>query len=330
MYWNNVESMLWRIAKVGVVSSNLIARSSVSIGMTLPAGAGLPRGQRAGIVGRCPMLRIMSLAFVLFFCLSPCVRAQTPPPPPGMVEHPCPDTPPWPAQPLAEPGGAPMRYDPDRVATYIAMMNEQKLRDWAWLCRYQPENAALAAARVVFMGDSITEAWARCDPAFFSNGNVDRGIGGQTSPQMLLRFQQDVIALRPRIVHIMAGTNDIAGNTGPNSADDFKNNIRAMVTLARANRIKVILASIPPANRFPWRPDIAPSPQIIALNHWLAAYAAEQRVVYADYYSVLVGTGGELNPAYTYDGVHPATAGYQAMRTVTERAIAAAERSRQR
>ncbi len=137
------------------------------------------------------------------------------------------------------------------------------------------------------MGDSITEGWGVGDPSLFSGAVVDRGISGQTSPQMLVRFYQDVVALHPQAVHIMAGTNDVAGNTGPSSPDDFKNNIRAMVDLAKANHIQVVLASILPAERFAWRPDIQPVEQIRRLNAWLRQYASQHKLIYADYYSSL-------------------------------------------
>lgn len=138
-------------------------------------------------------------------------------------------------------------------------------RDFGQLCRYAAQNAALQAAktptRVVFMGDSITDNWIDSDAALFTDGLVDRGIGGQTTPQMLVRFRADVIALKPRAVHIMAGTNDVAGNTGAATMATVQGNIASMADLARANGIKVILASTPPAAAFPWSPGMTPAPQ---------------------------------------------------------------------
>ena len=202
--------------------------------------------------------------------------------------------------------------------------------DWPWLCRYREANLAAQAAppQVVFMGDSITEGWGYSDADFFVLGGSrnwsNRGISGQTSPQMLVRFWPDVIALRPKVVHIMGGTNDIAGNTGPNRPEDFKNNIRAMVALAKANDIAVVLASIPPTNVFSWRPELQPAVRIAALNRWLKDFAASSGLVYADYFAAMVVKDGAMNPDYTGDGVHPEAAGYAVMRPIAERAIAQA------
>lgn len=211
----------------------------------------------------------------------------------------------------------------------LGALDERVLQsDWAWLCRYRADNAAIDPAhppRVVFMGDSITENWARDDRALFSNGIVARGISGQTSPQMLVRFWQDVVALRPRVVHIMAGTNDIAGNTGPTTPEAYRNAVRAMVTLARANRIAVVLGSIPPSNAFGWNPALTPAPWIARLNTWLRDYAASEGAVFADYHTALAGPQGELPARYAPDGVHPNPAGYAVMRPIAERAIAEAE-----
>jgi lysophospholipase L1-like esterase len=197
-------------------------------------------------------------------------------------------------------------------------------RDYPDLCHYKSDNAAILKGphpTAVFMGDSITEGWAAGDASLFSGGVIDRGISGQTSPQMLVRFYQDVVALRPKVVHIMAGTNDLAGNTGPTSADDFKNNIRAMVDLAKANHIRVILASIPPADRFPWRPDIQPAEQIRQLNTWLRKLADQHKVIYADYYSALTTPSGAFRPELSNDGVHPNSDGYAAMRPIADAAL---------
>jgi lysophospholipase L1-like esterase len=171
------------------------------------------------------------------------------------------------------------------------------------------------------MGDSITEFWARADTTLFSNGVVGRGISGQTSPQMLLRFMQDVVELHPRVVHIMAGTNDVAGNTGPTSAQDFQNNIMAMVELAKAHKIKVVLASIPPASAFPWHPGLQPAADIVALNTWLRGYAKSSGSSYVDYYSALVDPQGGFQKALSNDGVHPNRDGYAKMQSLALKAI---------
>jgi lysophospholipase L1-like esterase len=138
---------------------------------------------------------------------------------------------------------------------------------------------------------------------------------------MLARFYQDVVALHPQAVHIMAGTNDVAGNTGPSSPADFKNNIRAMVDLAKSNHIQVVLASIPPAERFSWRPDIEPAEQIRKLNAWLRQFAGQHHVIYADYYSSLTTPSGAFRPELSNDGVHPNSDGYAAMRPIADAAL---------
>jgi lysophospholipase L1-like esterase len=173
------------------------------------------------------------------------------------------------------------------------------------------------------MGDSITEGWVTADPKLFTDGVIGRGISGQTSPQMLLRFFQDVIELRPQLVHIMAGTNDIAGNTGPTTEQDFKNNIIAMVDLARAHHIQVALASILPASSFSWKPEYRPAVTIKELNSWLRSYARESHIRYVDYYAVLTDTQGGFKAELSDDGVHPNREGYAAMREPALRAVSA-------
>lgn len=197
-------------------------------------------------------------------------------------------------------------------------------RDFGQLCRYAAANAALKTRpRVVFMGDSITDNWINADPSMFEDGRVDRGISGQTTPQMLVRFRQDVLALRPAAVHIMAGTNDIAGNTGPMTPEQTQANIMSMAELARAHGIRVIFASIPPADGFPWRPGLDTAPKIAAMNAWLKDYARKTGNTYADYWSVL-HDGQALRASMTYDGVHPNKAGYAAMAPVADAAFKAA------
>jgi lysophospholipase L1-like esterase len=203
------------------------------------------------------------------------------------------------------------------VQTYVKAQRERAQGDWANLCRYRDANAGLAVpARVVFMGDSITENWAKADPDLFTQGVVGRGISGQTSPQMLLRFFPDVIDLHPKMVHIMAGTNDVAGNTGPSSERDFENNVRAMVELAQAHHVRVLLASIPPASVFLWRPALRPAATIQRLNAWLHSYARETHSRYVDYYAVLNDGQGGFKKNLSNDGVHPNRDGYAAMRAI--------------
>ena len=203
----------------------------------------------------------------------------------------------------------------------------QRVRDWPSLCRYKAANAAIASGerpRAVLMGDSITDNWTRGDPALFTNGIIGRGIGGQTSPQMLARFRQDVVALQPLVVHIMAGTNDIAGNTGPATVQDYQSNILAMIDLARANDIAVVLAGIPPSRKLFWRGDLDPRPLIRDLNSWLRAVAFDNGYVFVDYATVLADAEGGLRADLGNDGVHPNRVGYARMRPLTETAIAEA------
>ena len=203
----------------------------------------------------------------------------------------------------------------------------QQAADWPNLCRYKAANATLAHGprpRAVFMGDSITDNWVRGDPALFANGIVGRGIGGQTSPQMLARFRQDVVALRPRVVHIMAGTNDVAGNTGPTTLEDYQHNMLAMIDLARANDIAVVVAAIPPSRKLFWRGDLDPRPQIRELNEWLRGLAFSRGLTFVDYGMVLADPDGGMRADLGNDGVHPNRLGYARMRPLAERAVAEA------
>ena len=202
--------------------------------------------------------------------------------------------------------------------------DRQRARDWADLCRYRAANEALHHhARVVFMGDSITDFWQDADPAFFTHGIVDRGISGQTSAQMLVRFWPDVIALHPKVVQILAGTNDIAGNTGPTTERAYENDIRAMVTLAEAHHIHVIIGSMPPAVRFWWAPKYHPAAEIRRLNAWLRAYAARHRLRFVDYYAHLVSPNGRFRKRLSNDGVHPNRNGYKVMSALARQAFEA-------
>lgn len=239
------------------------------------------------------------------------------------------------AAPAAQPSAEAKAEAPSMVAQPCpassqglwALSPEVLKNDWGWRCRFQKENLAMndKAPRAVFMGDSITEGWSRLDPDLFAQGFANRGISGQTSGQMLVRFYQDVIALHPAVVHIMAGTNDIAGNGGPTSPEAYRNTIRSMVDIARANHIQVVLGSIPPADHFSWNPAVKPALQIKDLNAWLKDYAKKNGLTFADYHKALTGPNGEMLPAYATDGVHPVAAGYAAMRPIAESAIAEAE-----
>ena len=284
-----------------------------------------------------PVMPIVTVVTVLWATLSSASFAQNPgtsPHPPGqtvgMVEHPCPPTLEMPSSAhdllvelfmnphtLTSADFDRLMKDP-QFAEFNRESQSRSQHDWPGLCRFRSENDSAATAaerpRVVFMGDSITENWKLGDPGLFEQGILNRGISGQTTPQMLVRLRSDVIALKPRIVHILAGTNDVAGNTGPNRPQDFKDNIMTMAELARAHGIRVVLASIPPAASFNWRPQLHPAGQIQELNRWLRDYASRNKFDYVDYYSVLVGPNGGFKPELSNDGVHPNREGYRLMR----------------
>jgi lysophospholipase L1-like esterase len=196
------------------------------------------------------------------------------------------------------------------------------LRDFGMIDYYRDDNAALVQSRepvdIVFMGDSITEGWKDKRPGFFRRGRIDRGISGQTTPQMVLRMFSDVIALRPKAVHIMAGTNDIAGNTGPMTVQMSENNFRAMIDIAQRHGLKVLLAPVPPAASFPWRAGLETRAPIAALNRRLERLARETGAIWVDYRPILDDGTGAMKPGLAYDGVHPTEAGYEAMATVIE------------
>ncbi|MDY7395450.1 SGNH/GDSL hydrolase family protein [Aureibaculum sp. 2210JD6-5] len=202
-----------------------------------------------------------------------------------------------------------------------------KAQDWPNLNKYKADNVFLGNPhpdedRVVFMGNSITEGWLRLDSSFFSNKNyINRGISGQTTPQMLLRFRADVINLKPKAVVILAGTNDIAGNTGPMSFEMIMDNIISMTELAKSNNIKVVLSSVLPAYDYPWRKGLKPNEKIPALNKLIKTYADENDVVYLDYFSPMVDDKNGLQEKFTYDGVHPNKEGYQFMAPLAKVAI---------
>ena len=199
-------------------------------------------------------------------------------------------------------------------------------RDFGMVGYYADDNIALLASRapvdVVFMGDSITEGWFDKRPRFFKRGRVDRGIGGQTTSQMLLRMMSDVVALRPHVVHIMGGTNDIAGNTGTMTPQMSENNIRAMTDIAQREGIKVLIASVPPAASFPWAPAIETRSAIAELNRRLKRLAARKGATWVDYHPVLDDGKGAMQPGLASDGVHPTEAGYDAMASVANPILA--------
>lgn len=210
-------------------------------------------------------------------------------------------------------------------------MNEvlrAKLNDFAALNHFRAANATLAPTepgRVVFMGDSITEGWSRGRNEFFpGKPYVNRGISGQTTPQMLIRFRQDVVNLHPETVVILAGTNDIAGNTGPSTLEMIEDNLASMTEIARANGIRVVLASVLPAADYRWRPGLDPAPKIRTLNAWIADYCKAHKLVYLDYWTPLADPNGGMREGLSSDGVHPTPSGYTLMAPLAEKAIAEA------
>lgn len=251
----------------------------------------------------------------------------------GVVTDPCAALPPMPqvvADYMARVAKAKADKQPappvtaEGLGLYQHWQEQLRLNDFSQLCRYRAENAALPPAgpkRIVFFGDSITEFWLQKYPAFFTADRIDRGISGQTTAQMIGRFRADVIDLKPAVVHIMVGTNDIAGNTGPTSLAAIEDNIRSMTELARAHGIRVVLASVPPAAKFGWRPGIDPVADIRGLNDWLAQYARQEHLTYVDYYSALEDGGHGFRAEWTVDGVHPNTAGYAVMSKIVDRAL---------
>jgi lysophospholipase L1-like esterase len=209
----------------------------------------------------------------------------------------------------------------------ILAQNEQLLNDWANLNRYKEENAKIGLPienenRIVFMGNSITEGWAQICPEFFSNNSyINRGISGQTTPQMLIRFRQDVVNLKPKVVVILAGTNDIAGNTGPSTLEMIEDNIASMTEIAKSNKIKVLLCSILPAFDYPWKPGLNPAEKIVKLNTWIKNYCVENNLTYVDYFTSMADERNGLKKEYSEDGVHPNKAGYKVMMPIVEKAI---------
>ena len=203
--------------------------------------------------------------------------------------------------------------------------NDVMKNDWANLKKYDSENKELSTTptskRIVFMGDSITEFWKVNDSSFFDKSKINRGISGQTTPQMLLRFPQDVISLKPEAVIILAGINDIAENNGPISNEGILENIIAMSELAKANNIKVILCSILPANRFNWNLKISPANRVIELNKMIQSYANKNKIIYVDYFSQMVDDENGLQKQYGEDGVHPNKEGYEVMKSIVTEAI---------
>ncbi len=215
------------------------------------------------------------------------------------------------------------------MLSFLGLSSTSKInaQDWPNLEKYKNANAQLAAPangenRVVFMGNSITEMWIGTHPEFFKDHPyVNRGIGGQTTPQMLLRFRQDVIDLNPKVVVILAGTNDIAGNTGPMTLEQIHDNILSMVELAKSNGIMPIVCSVLPAYDYPWRPGLEPNVKIPKLNQMLKEMTEAQEVMYLDYFSEMTDDRNGLPSELTTDEVHVTKAGYEIMERMVQAAI---------
>ncbi len=200
-------------------------------------------------------------------------------------------------------------------------------QDWPNLNRFRQADSAIGLPksgekRVVFMGNSITEGWGNMFPAFFKDNNyINRGISGQTTPQMLIRFRPDVIDLKPDVVVILAGTNDIAGNTGPSTLKMIADNLFSMAELAKAHGIKVIFCSVLPVYDYPWKPGLQPADKIIVLNKMIQDYAAKNKMGYLDYFSAVKDDRNGMKADYSKDGVHPNEEGYKVMMPLIKEAI---------
>ncbi len=264
--------------------------------------------QRRFVMGRSSL--VLAAGLVAAFSLVIASAGQEP----GktMPETPAPATPPAHAVP----------------SDYAAQHEHLLLTDFGDLERFQAADAALPPPapgedRVIFMGDSITQGWKIEGPGgtFPGKPYINRGISGQTTSQMLIRFRPDVIDLKPKVVVILAGINDIAQNTGPMTLRETEENLASMADLATSNHIRVVLCSVTPAFDFPWRPGLDPAAKIVNLNVWIQAYAAEKGYVYVDYYSALKDARGGLPPNLSHDGVHPNPSGYVIMAPLAEAGI---------
>lgn len=216
---------------------------------------------------------------------------------------------------------------PEQIEVWKKAEEERLKNDWANFTRYKADNERIGLPapeeqRIVFMGNSITQGWIEVCPEFFAGkAYVNRGISGQTTPQMVVRFRPDVINLKPALVIILAGINDIAGNTGPSTLRMIEDNLAAMVEMATANGIRVILSSVLPAYDFPWRTGLEPAEKVVQLNAWIKSYAETHGCIYLDYFSAMADDRKGLKAEFTYDGVHPNKAGYEVMQPLVEKAI---------
>lgn len=222
-------------------------------------------------------------------------------------------------------GRTPDRPPPEVARAYGEWQRALLAADFPGICHYRAANAALpppTPQRIVFFGDSITEQWIKLRPGFFAGDRIDRGIGGQTTRQMIARFRADVIELRPAVVHILAGTNDLAQITGPTALAEIEGHLASMAELARAHGIRVVFGAVLPARAYGNRPGYDPAPDIGALNAWLRAYAAREGFGFADYHVALDDGAHGLSPANSADGIHPTGAGYAVMEPLLEKVLA--------
>ncbi len=259
-------------------------------------------------------------ALLAGFCAATTLEAQQAAPQPAATAPAAQTTPAASAAPAPQtsPSGHPNN-------SYWVEHDRQLIVDFGGLAHFKEADAMLGAPkpgedRVVFMGDSITEGW-KLDQAFPGKPYVNRGISGQTTPQMLARFRQDVIDLQPKVVVILGGTNDIAGNTGPMTLEQTEGNLASMADLASANGIRVVLCSVLPALDYWWAPGLEPAPKIAQINAWLKNFATQNGYVYVDYYSAMKDARGGLPVTLSGDGVHPLPAGFAVMTPLAEAGI---------
>ncbi|MGQ7947053.1 SGNH/GDSL hydrolase family protein [Flavobacterium sp. WC2509] len=222
-----------------------------------------------------------------------------------------------------------MAFNKSKIKSLLTHLMDEKIKnpDWAYLNRFKDKNSQITTLpfeekRIVFFGDSIIAGWETNDLEFFANKkHINRGINGQTTSQMLIRFRPDVIELKPETVIILAGTNDIAGNTGPTTLENILGNLKSMCELAKANNIKPILCSILPAFDYPWRKGIKPAEKIETLNTLILQFCEANDILYIDYYSAMVDNKKGLQSIYSKDGVHPNKVGYFIMKSIIKSAI---------
>ncbi|WP_353216894.1 GDSL-type esterase/lipase family protein [Sandarakinorhabdus sp.] len=258
-----------------------------------------PRRRNATSLQRCALAALAAFTLVM---AGTSLAAQEPAQEPAQEAAPAVDA----CKTVGQPAGRPGRVRPPA--------------DWAWLCRYRADNERLRSAGVrpkgVFIGSSIIQGWPAADPDFFARGRVGRGIAGQASAQILLRFQQDAIALQPRYIHVLTGTNDIAGNDGALDLKSLAGNVQMMIALAKQHDIKLFVGSILPADRIYWREQANVAARIQAANELLKGLVTREGAEFIDYTPALATDGGAMRPEFTVDGVHPNAAGYAAMKRV--------------